>query len=323
MIFDKKKDTTLFTKFKRKITPYFLDPNTKSNYAIKEGEKLDIILSPALYWVKKVELPVKYLRDVKKLLPSLFEDILPEGNFSYTAYKEGDTYFIFAYEDKKILELLQDRNIALSDIASICFAQGSLALDDDKAYGVNEEQALYMQDGIMILTPKVWFEKVEPLEIKKLHSNGLKIALQQYGHIVDNKSIYIIGVLLVMLIVVVGVEIFITKAKAEKMEAMRSELFSKYKLHPTMMQNRAILSSYKAIYEKQTKLRTVLAFFLKMPLKKTEKITLVEYSNNRLHVRISNVVKAEEKHLFKAFHIQNIEYKTTYTSSGVEVEVMI
>ncbi|MDQ7066925.1 MAG: hypothetical protein Q9M40_02365 [Sulfurimonas sp.] len=73
-------------------------------------EKVSIILSPSLYWVQKLSLRVKYVREVKKLLPSIFEDMLPAGQYSYSAYKRGDDFFIFAYEDKAILKLLQDKS---------------------------------------------------------------------------------------------------------------------------------------------------------------------------------------------------------------------
>ncbi|MEA2091565.1 MAG: hypothetical protein U9O83_04260 [Campylobacterota bacterium] len=116
----------MFTIFNPKLTTLFLDPNSESSYSAIKGAKVNIILSPSLYWVKKLSLPVKYLRDAKKLLPSLFEDTLPKGNYSYTAYKSGDEFLIFAYEDKYILETLSKEGISLSNVANVYFAQSEM-----------------------------------------------------------------------------------------------------------------------------------------------------------------------------------------------------
>ena len=98
-------------KFNTKLKTIFLDPNSDksviNNYdndsilvtddASKKREKVNVILSPSLYWVKKLSLPVKYVREVKKLLPSIFEDTLPKGNYNYTAYKSGEDFFGFEH----------------------------------------------------------------------------------------------------------------------------------------------------------------------------------------------------------------------------------
>jgi hypothetical protein len=88
-------------KFRRDTTTLFLDPASKEQLIYDTSKKVNIILSPSLYWVKKMSLPVTNVREVKKLLPSIFEDSLPVGHYSYTAYKHGEDFMLFAYEDKK------------------------------------------------------------------------------------------------------------------------------------------------------------------------------------------------------------------------------
>ena len=84
-------------KFNTQLKTLFLDPHSEIEHT---DEKVNIILSPALYWVKRQTLPVKYIRDAMKLLPSIFEESVPEGHYSYSAYKDGDTFVLFAYDDK-------------------------------------------------------------------------------------------------------------------------------------------------------------------------------------------------------------------------------
>jgi len=311
----------LFTKFRRKTTTLFLDPYMEKREYPKD-RKFHIILSPSLYWVKKVQLPVKYIREVKKLLPSLFEDILPQGHFSYSVYKEGESYYIFAYEDKKIFDLLSSVGIASTDILGVYFAQAELDVQED-VYQINQKQVLYKKDDILIVAPKVWFKEVKPLDLSQHSIVSSKISLQQYGHIVDKGSLYKLAALVVMLILVVGMEIFITKAKISEIEKLESGVFTRYKLLPTMMQNKAVLAKYTKIYQLQTKLRAYLELFLKMPLQSTQKITLVTYKNALLHVSISNVSQKDEKKLFEKFVAQKIAYKTKYTKDGVDVEIML
>ncbi len=70
--------------FNRQHKILFLDPNYP---AVCGDEKVDIILSPSLYWIKKISLPLNSLREVRTLLPSIFEDMLPDGIYSYSVYK--------------------------------------------------------------------------------------------------------------------------------------------------------------------------------------------------------------------------------------------
>lgn len=312
----------MFMKFKQQSETVFLDPNTQGKIEYG-GKKLDIILSPSLYWVQKVSLPVKYLREVKKLLPSIFEEILPEGNYSYWAYKEGDEYLIFAYEDKKIIDLMAKMGINLNDVGSVCFAQAefsSLA----EPFKINNTQGISKKDEIVIVAPLAWLgEDIKPLPIQQHKCSSKGIKLQQYGHIVDNGSLYKIAAILLALIVIVGVEIFITKQKTAQIEELKNKVFSKYHLKSTMMQNRAILSTYKGIYEKQTKLREYIGLFLKMPMKKGQKITRMEYKNNLLRVTIKNMKKTDESSLFRAFKKESIKYKISYTKDTADVEIAL
>jgi hypothetical protein len=322
MIYEKEKDITLFTKFKRNATTLFLDPVWQGKQEYKKGEKFNIILSPSLYWVKKVQLPVKYLREVKKLLPSIFEEILPDGHFSYSAFKEGDSYYIFAYEDKKILALLEAHGIHHSNIAGVYFAQGELDIEE-QVYQINETQVIYAKDDIVIVAPKIWFATSVPLDLQnhKIHSQS--ITLQQYGHIVNKGALYKISGALVVLIAIIGTQIMLTHEKINYIESLKENIFTKYKLYPTMMQNRAILAKYEGIYEIQTKLRGFIALFLKLPLKKSQKIVLLEYDKKRLHVKINGIKKEEGMQVFNTLTQAHIKYKTHYTKSGVIVEVAL
>ena len=56
-------------KFREDKKTVFLDPHTE---LVVSDEKLNVILSPSLYWVQKVTLPLKYARDAKKIIRITF-----------------------------------------------------------------------------------------------------------------------------------------------------------------------------------------------------------------------------------------------------------
>lgn len=266
-------------KFNEQKRVVFLDPH--SSVSIENDEKVEIILSPSLYWVKKIKLPVKYLRDVKKLLPSLFEDILPDSNYSYSAYKdenEEGSFFIFAYEDKKIIDLASSFGISSSNISSVHFAQSELS-DLEGAVRINESQSIYVKDGVVTLVPCCWTNESGDIDLEDIKLSKHKITLAQFGHIVDNSSLYKIASVLVVFSLLFFSEYFITKQKIASLQEQERKLYDEYDLKPTMFQNRAILKKYKDIHKNQTNLREELSKKLKQ-----KDIKMITYKNNALKV---------------------------------------
>ena len=270
-------------KFSQNKKTVFLDPHAD---IVVNDEKLNIILSPSLYWVKKIKLPVKYVRDAKKLLVSLFEDILPNGNYSYSVYKdttqdepsEEGMFYIFAYEDKVILDLLTSNGISSSSISSVHFAQSEL----DKIEGaikINETQSIYVKDSIVTLVPCCWIEESGSLNLENIDLSKHTITLQHFGHIVDNSSLKKIAAVLVVFIVLTLSELFIVKSNIQNIQTQEQELFSKYKLKQTMFQNKAVLKKYKSIHSAQTSFREELSKSLKLQDVKT-----ITYKNKKLEV---------------------------------------
>jgi len=262
-------------KFKVDKKTIFLDPHTK---VVVSDEKLNIILSPSLYWVKKITLPLKYARDAKKLLPSLFEDVLPEGTYSYSVYKQDEYFFIFAYEDKAILDLLQSSGVASANISSVRFAQSELYTLEG-AIKINETQSIYVKDSVVTLVPCCWIEESGDLDLTDMKLSKHTITLAQFGHIVDNKSLMSIGAILSVFIVLIWVELFIVKQNISQIELESSEVFAKHKLKPTMFQNKSLLKKYRAIHKNQTSLREEFS----ASMKKSE-ITKITYKDKKLKV---------------------------------------
>lgn len=309
----------MFTSFKTTNSVVFLDPHTENFPESIEGSKIELILSPSLYWVKKLSLPVKYISDVKKLLPSIFEDILPEGNYSYAVFKEDEGYLAFAYEDKKIIEELAKKDLAISSVSNVYFAQTELI--GSAPCKINEQEVLVVEDELLFIAPSSWFGSLEMLSLNDLSLSKKTIKLQQFSHIIDNRSLYKIGALLGMFIALLLVEIFITSQKIDGVSAEKEKVFEKYQLYPTMMQNRTVLQEYTSRFAKQTKLRDLIEAVLNIRLNKDQKIKTIRYKNKVLHVVFEGLDQLASKKVLGSLESYKKSIKSSFKGKFFEIEV--
>jgi len=307
-------------KFNSKFTTVFLDPNNLDTSA--NGEKVNIILSPSLYWVQKISLPIKYARDAKKLLPSLFEEILPEGSYSYDTYKSGDEFFIFAYEDKLILDTLALSGISMSNVKNVYFAQSEMH-DINGAVKINETQSVYVRDDIVVLVPCCWIEESGDLNLAHLTLSKHKVRLQQYGHIVDNSSLYKMGAILLVLSMLVFGEYIITTQKIAEISKLKDDVFEKYSLKPTMLQNRSMLKKYAGIHAKQTKIREYTSYLLSLRLQSRVKLSKLMLKNEILIAEFSNASRSTLSQIQKSLKSKKVKFKIENRDSKVYLEMIL
>jgi len=308
--------------FKAKHQTIFLDPNSQVTLSLQAKEKLNVVLSPSLYWVQKVSLPVKYVRDVKKLLPSLFEDILPEGSYSYSAYKSNDEFYIFAYEDKVILDTLTKQGVNVALVANVYFAQSELG-DISQSKIVTQDESLYLKDGLLTMVPRSWVDSSETLNLKDIELSKHSITLQQFGHIVDNKSLYKIAAVVLVISLLILSEYIITSQKVSDIQDAKEKLFAKYKLKSTMFQNEAMFKKYNFIHKKQVNLRETVAIILGLKLNTDEKISILELKNARLNVVFSGVSKGQEQYIKKALKLKGLSFKDSFKADSWHVEIAL
>ena len=307
--------------FNKKHKLLLLDPN--SDVEIIE-DKINIILSPSLYWVKRVTLPVKSIREAKKLLPSIFEDMLPVGNYSYSAYKGSNEseFFIFAYEDKKILDILSDKNISVANVENLYFAQSEL-LHVDGAMKINDIESVYIKDGILVLVPSSWVQNSDELDLDSVTLSNHKISLEQYSHILDTRTLYKIGAVLTLLIVLVLSELFITSNKSVSILESKDEIFAKNSLKPTMLQNRAMLKNYTAIHSRQTKIRELSSYLFALKLKQNEKMTLLRLKNKTLSANFSGTNKGSFSHITSGLKTKKLKFTTKHKNGVLQLEIEV
>ena len=173
---------------------------------------------------------------------------------------------------KPFLDTLEDKNIAISNVVNVYFSQSELGFIEG-AVKINETQSIFAKDDILILLPCCWVEESGDLNLDELTLSSHSITLAQFGHIVDNKSLYKIGAILVALIALIISELFITSSKLDDFSIKKEELFQRAKLQSTMFQNEAMLKKYAKIHTKQTHIREASSIVLSSKLKDIRKTT--------------------------------------------------
>ena len=309
----------MFTTFNSKSTTIFLDSNSNINYDIEKDTKLNIIVSPSFYWVKKVSLPIKYVKDAKKLLPSLFEEVLPEGNYSYTTYKKENYFYIFAYEDKLILDAISKANIPSTAISNIYFAQSELD-SLETAFSINELQSIYTKDDIVVLVPSNLIKESQDLNLSELTLSKHSINLQQYAHIVDNSIFKKVGAAFLILALLFFSEFFILKQKTTLVQTQKAGLISKYKLKQTMFQNKSMLKKYKKIDTKQKNIRKYVLDTLSLKLNPGLSITQMKMVDKKLIVSFYNASLTSISKIKQQLQKNKITFKSSSTGKDFRLE---
>lgn len=274
---------------------------------VHEAEKLDIILSPRYYWVKRQSLPVKYLREVKKLLPSLFEETLDEDKYSYTAYKEEDTYLLFAYKDKEILERLQACGIEATAINNIYFAQSEF---DHLEHAVHlSNTALMVKDGVVVQLPKTFVSNEADIDLQAHELSKHKVEVARYSHIADDTSMRKFMIFMGVLIALFASEWAIVASKLDAIEQKQEQVFEKEGLRASHIQNQAILTRLEKRYQRQRGIRRVSGMFLDMKLQEGERLQNVSLVKNSVVAEFS--VDNEKRVKAMSNLVQQTGYKFT------------
>ncbi|NOR57770.1 MAG: hypothetical protein GQ474_04530 [Sulfurimonas sp.] len=237
-------------------------------------------------------------------------------------YKKEDEFFIFAYEDKVILDAMSKAGISLSNVSSVHFAQSEMQ-DIKGAVKINEAQSIYVKDGIVVLVPCCWIEESGDLDMSEIILSKHRIVLQQYAHIVENSSLYKIGAILVVLSMLVLGEYLITLQKTSEVLELKSELFAKHKLKPTMLQNKSMLKKYETIHDKQTKFRQYTSYLLSLRLQGTEKLSKLTLKDKTLDAEFSGASEVTLSRIQNTLKSKKVKFKAEIKNKTLHLEMVL
>ncbi len=306
-------------KFKKEYQTILFDPTKR--YSFEKDVKVNVILPPSLYWVQKVQLPVKFVRDALKFLPSLFEDQLQEGQeYNYFTYKDGENFIAFAYKQDEILALLAKQGITKGNIEALYFAQSEFSHIKESII-LNKEEVLTLKDGIVILLPKEWVSNVKALDTTTLKLSKHQIELTQFGDL-DKRKFFTLSFILVLFIALFGFEYFATTLESEKLAQKRVEVFEKYNLKATTFQNRALLKKYEKIEKKQRKIRKVVALISGVKLKEGDFLNLIFLKERKIIASFSGKTQQKE-YIVKKLKAKGLKLHSSTKKEQLFVEVAL
>ena len=268
--------------FKSKAKAFFVDIDSPP---CSLDQPVNIILSPSMYWVKRVKLPVKYLREVRSLIPSLFEENLPEGKYSYGAYKDGESFLIFAYNDKEVLDLIAEKGISSANIDNIYLAQSEFDTIE-ASIRIDDKSILSLQDGVVVKLPIALDPEAVELDLSGHLFSKHSIHLTRINQIADKKSQVVFASILGILITMFGAEWLITGAKVSTIVQKESEVFTRHKLPATSFQNEAIYTKLNTIFERQTRIRDILNLALSAKLQPGDQIQRIALEKEKVSIEI-------------------------------------
>lgn len=305
--------------FKRSSNLLFVE---QSGPEIEVEGIVDIILAPSFYWVKRQELPVKYVRDVKKLLPSIFDETIPEGKYSYSAYKSGEHFVMMAYKDKEILDALAERGLKSSQIGKIFLAQSEFEFSEN-ALLTSQNSALAIDNGIVVEVPSILVPEAQELDLKVHKVSKHTIELVRYAHIVDTKSIYKMAAIIAVLVLLVGVEYGMVSSKISMFESQQEDVFTKYKLPSTMFENEALLKKLEKRFSRQKKLRHAMYKVYSMSLTSDEYISYMEKKKKTLFVEVELSSKSRANALFAYLKKEGVKLSYNMKRNRMRMEIAL
>ncbi|MAC85061.1 MAG: hypothetical protein CL624_13105 [Arcobacter sp.] len=283
----------------------FLSKNTQIN----NTERVNIILSPELYWVRVFDIPVKNVIHARHVLPTLFEDILANvSELSFQVIKlEENKYLCFAYVNKNIYKVIKNSGINLSLVDSIYFAQNEC--EKFREFTFENKSFIYTPNNILTKVPNVMLSNAIDLKenINNIQLSSHKVDIKLYNNVLTSKQIYSIsGVILCFSIITIykflDYKTQITKINNQiEIEKKQSNLPS------SMLQTNSILNKYKSIESKEKRKREFLEYLLS---NSTFKINKINLDKNIVVITFNSIYKVNlEKFLSKKYKIISSKVK--------------
>ncbi len=243
--------------------------------------RVDVILTPSFYWVKKLSLPVDSIKQAKKLLPGIFEECLPDGDFSYYVYKKENEFIAFAYNDDEIIKKLKELGI-YDKTDSVRFFQSEFENEEDDF--LIDGSCLKKENGIYVELSEKFCQNPKSTTLPQKLSKH-KIDLEIYKSFIDKSTLYkVVGIIALFLLLNI-IQTVVISSKISKLEKEKEKIFQKYSLLPSSFQNRAILKKWKKTDKKQIKIRNI----LKNVLTKTKNISSVKVENKKITILYEDI----------------------------------
>ena len=262
----------------------------------------NLILSPEFYWVKRVSLNVSFAYEVKKMAPSLFDGMLPVGNFEYFVFKLAkNDYIVTAFDMTSIKKNLQSLKIDMNFVEKIYLAQSEF-VGNDISLRVNDTCGMTSLDGIMLFTclnfidSNVFLDDV--IKHKKLTNNY--IYSKQFQKVkIEPKQLTLLIWIVLLLNSIFVLDIIKLNKSQNKLSNKKEDFIEKNSLPQTSFQLKSIQEELEVVARTQNDLREDIYYINKFKLDKTESFQKIDFSKNKLSYSVKLKTKARESEFKK------------------------
>lgn len=306
---------TLFSN--KNIEKYFL---TKKSI-IKTNAKVNLVLSPEFYWVRIFDIPVDNEKKVFALLPSIFEDILPSGDFDYSVSKLTENRFLcYAFDNAVILESIKRSGLNTSQVNSVYFAQTQM--NDYECFMVDDCTFMYDKEILIKVPQSLGLTAVKlSSNLEQIKYNNHKINMKFYSNVINSKYIYTLIFLLSSVCLLNAVKYFDYSNEIKQLESKVQTIKNSNNMPKTTLQTVSILKNMKIEVERNREFRESLSYILEFK-KRVKKGTLekISYKNDRILIVFKDVDWNNiKRYLEKKYSI--LSHSNTNDLLNIEVKI--
>ena len=260
------------------------------NFNQNIDENVNVILSPEFYWIKKIDIPIKSLKEAKKIAQNIFD---LEDHYKFDAIKIKDNFFALAID--KNLKL----NIPKKYISSIRIAQTELY--DFDVINLDNKHLEKIDDILFLLPSNKNGKNLEDI------LTNLKLSSYKINDLnLDKTSIIVIFSILIISMFALIINIISYKSTYNQLTQKQDNL-KKYNLPLTNIQLDSILDNLKNKEYNIILLKKDLEFFSKTPLK--GKFISLEKDNNSYKVEIKTT-KNLNNYFKQRFNIKSFSFES-------------
>jgi len=288
-------------------------------------ERVNIVLTPAYYWFKSETLPVSSASQAKKLVPSLFDGTIPDGEYSYEVIKKGDQFLLFAYSDAMIVAKLTQLGLKPSQIHQIYFAQTEcestampLKLDDGPV--------LMVQEGVVSLVPAGYVADTMPAEdFFVTHSFSKHVVSLSFfqNSFLEEKYLYRMMAVAVAAILIYFGHYLMVRQELREVLGRQLAIIDHFKLPQTSFELNGLKNALNAKELRQLELREKIKQVLSLNLNTGEYVKKMQMSqkSGTFEIVLSDAKRAEalKTQLQSSFKITSVKVVDTTFYVGVSL----
>lgn len=121
-------------------------------------EEFDVVLSPQLYLVHRVDFPIRFAHQARKIAPSIMEEFGAKSDWIFEAYQDKEGWIFLAYDPRQILSQFETASLNPRKVKRLFFAQ-QFAEHLSHPVRLGERNVLTNVKGIVTVLPAEFIDE--------------------------------------------------------------------------------------------------------------------------------------------------------------------